>query len=313
MTRTFLLITSLALTGCQGTPPLPPAPTEPGDLVGEVRFPARQVQATLEEVAVAATVSLINAQTNRTESTTLTSQSGAFRLTFGTSFRPSATDSYYLEAVKGLGSNRAGNNAARLRTLARYNQGWTTLTNASAGSGIVLNTATTALCVGTSLRAGTASAVNLASLIGSYESGAGVYTPVTNLSGADFTALESLAEQLLAEDQDPMAGILLTEPSQWAKKNLSGLTLTQLAPSSGTVGTTVTLSGSGFDPVPANNAVRFNDVLATVSGATANTLTVTVPSGATPGPVSVRIAGLTTTGPVFTVTNLVFGGVLGQN
>ncbi|MCS6320310.1 MAG: RHS repeat protein, partial [Nitrospira sp.] len=45
------------------------------------------------------------------------------------------------------------------------------------------------------------------------------------------------------------------------------------------------LQGYGFDPVPANNVVKFNGVTATVSFATAYTLTVIVPAGATTGTV----------------------------
>lgn len=312
MVRRFLLLIVLILAGCQaGLPPVPASPV--ADLAGQVQFPMRSTQATIEEVAVAATVSLINADANRTESTSLTNDLGQFRLTFPTSFRPSATASYYLEAVKGLGSNKAGNSAARVRTLARYDRGWVTITNAVVGGSIVLSTATTALCIGTSLRAGTVKAVDTTTLIGAYDPGPASFTPVTNMSGSDFTALKTLTDQILADDQDPMAGIMLTEPSQWARKNLSGLTLSQLAPSSGAIGTTVTLTGSGFDPTASNNTVRFNGIQATISGASATTLTVTVPAGATPGPVTVQVGAVAATGPTFTVTNLVYGGVVAQN
>lgn len=311
--RLVIFIVALALAGCQSGASPASAPLEPvAALTGQVLFPARTVQATLDDIAVAATVSLINADSNRTESTTLTNSLGAFRLVFPASFRPAATDSFYLEAVKGLGSNRAGNSAARVRTLARFNQGWTTLSNASPGGGIYLNTATTAVCIAASLRGGTASAVDFGSLIGSYDSSAQTYTPVTNLSAADFTALKSLTDQVLLDDQDPLAGIMLTEPGLWSRKNLSGLTLAQLNPTSGKAGDAVTLIGSGFEPTLASNSVRFNGVLASVSGATANTLTVTVPAGATPGPVTVQIGALAATGPTFTVTSLVYGGVTAQ-
>jgi len=312
MARRLLLLVALILAGCQAGWLTAAAPGST-DLAGQVQFPARRVQATIEEVAVAATVSLINADANRTESTTVTNDLGQFRLTFPLSFRPSATASYYLEAVKGLGTNKAGNNAARVRTLAKYNNGWMTITNAAVGGSIVLNTATTALCIGASLRAGTATAVDFSSLIGSYDAGLNAFSPVTNLSASDFNALKTLTDQVLTDNQDPLAGILLNEPSQWSRKNLSGLTLTQLTPSSGAVGATITLIGSGFDPVPGNNTVTFNGVPASVSGATATSLTVTVPAGATPGPVTVQVGAITTTGPTFTVTSLVYGGVSSQN
>jgi hypothetical protein len=57
--------------------------------------------------------------------------------------------------------------------------------------------------------------------------------------------------------------------------------ITSFSPETGTVGTTVTITGSGFDPTPANNIVYFGATRAVVSAATATSLTVTVPYGAT--------------------------------
>jgi hypothetical protein len=58
-------------------------------------------------------------------------------------------------------------------------------------------------------------------------------------------------------------------------------------PASGPSGTTVTIFGSGFNTTATNNTVNFNGVAATVSAATATTLTVTVPAAATTGVISV--------------------------
>ncbi|MCU0382402.1 MAG: 50S ribosomal protein L6, partial [Chitinophagaceae bacterium] len=58
---------------------------------------------------------------------------------------------------------------------------------------------------------------------------------------------------------------------------------------------TVTITGTNFNPPAVNNVVRFNGVLATVTVATPNTLTTTVPSGATTGPISVTVNGVTVT------------------
>ena len=58
-------------------------------------------------------------------------------------------------------------------------------------------------------------------------------------------------------------------------------------PTSGPVGTSVTIFGSGFNTTAASNVVKFNGVAATVTTATATTLTVTVPTGATTGTLSV--------------------------
>lgn len=56
-------------------------------------------------------------------------------------------------------------------------------------------------------------------------------------------------------------------------------------------GRTVTLQGSGFEPVSADNAVAFDGTAATVLAASADgrQLVVTVPSGATTGPISLQV------------------------
>ncbi|HEX9627796.1 MAG TPA: IPT/TIG domain-containing protein, partial [Acidiferrobacterales bacterium] len=73
------------------------------------------------------------------------------------------------------------------------------------------------------------------------------------------------------------------------------LAVTGFTPTSGPVGTSVTLNGSGFSATAANNAVKFNGVAATVTYATANRLVATVPAGATTGPVSVTVGTSTAT------------------
>ena len=62
-------------------------------------------------------------------------------------------------------------------------------------------------------------------------------------------------------------------------------------PENGPVGTTVTISGVGFNPVPSNNAVYFGAVKVPVSGATGTSLTVTVPPGADHKNISVTNLG----------------------
>ncbi len=69
--------------------------------------------------------------------------------------------------------------------------------------------------------------------------------------------------------------------------------ISSFSPTSGGVGTAVSIAGSNFSPIPANNLVFFGAVKANVSSASSNTLTVTVPSGATYQPISVTVNGLT--------------------
>ncbi len=56
-------------------------------------------------------------------------------------------------------------------------------------------------------------------------------------------------------------------------------TITSFAPTSGPVGTTVTITGINFNSTPANNIVFFGATMATVTVASTTSLTVTVPSG----------------------------------
>jgi 6-phosphogluconolactonase (cycloisomerase 2 family) len=72
-------------------------------------------------------------------------------------------------------------------------------------------------------------------------------------------------------------------------------TITSFTPASGAEGYTVTISGTNFIPTPASNTVRFNGTVATVTAASATSLTVTVPTGATSGTISVTNAGGTAT------------------
>jgi hypothetical protein len=81
-------------------------------------------------------------------------------------------------------------------------------------------------------------------------------------------------------------------------------TLTSLSPTSGPVGTTVTLTGTDLAGA---TGVSFNGTAATTfSVVNSTTITATVPAGASTGAVSVTAPGSTATGPTFTViTDLV--------
>jgi YD repeat-containing protein len=60
-----------------------------------------------------------------------------------------------------------------------------------------------------------------------------------------------------------------------------------MTPSTGPVGTTVTITGTGFGPDLSSNTVRFNGTTAAVVAAAVSQLTVLVPTGATSGTISV--------------------------
>ena len=69
--------------------------------------------------------------------------------------------------------------------------------------------------------------------------------------------------------------------------------ITNFSPAGGPIGTTVTITGTNFDPTPANNIVYFGATKATVTAAISTQLTVTVPTGATHEALTVSVGGLT--------------------
>lgn len=71
------------------------------------------------------------------------------------------------------------------------------------------------------------------------------------------------------------------------RRNSSDVSIISFTPSSGLVGSSVTISGTGFSSTPSQNTVQFNGTAATVSSSTANQIVAVVPSGATSGTISV--------------------------
>ncbi len=70
-------------------------------------------------------------------------------------------------------------------------------------------------------------------------------------------------------------------------------TITSFSPALGAIGTTVTISGTNFSSIPADNIVYFGATQATVTSSTATQLSVIVPIGATYQLISVLVNGLT--------------------
>ncbi len=77
--------------------------------------------------------------------------------------------------------------------------------------------------------------------------------------------------------------------------------INSLAPSAGAIGTSVTISGSGFGPIQNGSSVSFNGVLATPSAWNSASITVPVPATATSGNVAVTVGGVNSNGAVFTL------------
>jgi len=80
-------------------------------------------------------------------------------------------------------------------------------------------------------------------------------------------------------------------------------TITGFTPTSGPVGTVITINGTNFSTTAAENTVKIGSAIATVSNPTATKLSATVPEGAVTGKVSVTVDGeMDTSTDNFTVT-----------
>jgi YD repeat-containing protein len=89
--------------------------------------------------------------------------------------------------------------------------------------------------------------------------------------------------------------------SRYSSAQLSIITFT---PGIGTVGTAVTIYGTGFSSTAGQNSVQLNGIAATVQSATTTQIVVIVPSGASTGPITVTTpSGTVTSKTSFTVNN----------
>lgn len=83
--------------------------------------------------------------------------------------------------------------------------------------------------------------------------------------------------------------------------HIQSLKVNSLNPASAGYGSSVTISGTGFSAVKANDQVYFNGVSAVITAVTDTTITATVPVSAGTGPVTVSVNGSAlVTGPIFT-------------
>jgi FG-GAP-like repeat/IPT/TIG domain/Secretion system C-terminal sorting domain len=71
--------------------------------------------------------------------------------------------------------------------------------------------------------------------------------------------------------------------------------ITSFSPASGIIGTSVTIRGTNFNSIPANNIVKFNGSTATVTSSTVTSITTVVPVGAVTGPITVTVGTQTGT------------------
>lgn len=88
-----------------------------------------------------------------------------------------------------------------------------------------------------------------------------------------------------------------------ARAGTGTVSISEVAPHNGPVGSAVTLYGTGFSATPASNTVTFNGTVATVTAASPTQLATAVPAGATTGVITVTTpTGAATSGAAFVVT-----------
>jgi hypothetical protein len=77
--------------------------------------------------------------------------------------------------------------------------------------------------------------------------------------------------------------------------------ITTLSPTSGAVGASITITGSGFGSTQGTSTVKFNGTTASATSWSATSIVATVPAGATTGNVVVTVSGVASAGKAFTV------------
>lgn len=80
-----------------------------------------------------------------------------------------------------------------------------------------------------------------------------------------------------------------------------------LSPTSGVVGTSVTISGSNFGSSQGTSTITFNGVQASVTSRKTGSIAATVPTAATTGSVVVTVGGTASNSVTFTVTPVISG------
>lgn len=335
-----ILVGVLLMAGClkpvttPGTAPAGTAVSQgvaplQGD-IGTMKGYHVQLTDLLNQFAKGASVSLIEVSTGATKGTSIADANGAFVIHFGTAFTPAKADpadtrsvAYYLEAIKGLygqntAPNQAGADAMRLRTLVWYDfgaAGWISLTNKQpANLGIGISTTATAFYINQQLING--QSVSPEAYIGSIDPGLSASAPLDylgagagvvagtgsrDLSATVYGNLFTQVTIAVTNDQDPIHSLVLS-PSGEVVNTQTSFTVTSISPSSGTIGTAVTISGANFEPARMTAAFVGADVALDVGASSATSLKLIVPPGARTGLIRLSLNGINTYTPPFLVT-----------
>ena len=121
---------------------------------------------------------------------------------------------------------------------------------------------------------------------------------IGGIAAASFKASsEGSMDVVLGQGTNGNAPIVVTNPDGNYTYNgftyFSGPVISNFYPSSGAIGSIVTITGSGFNAAQASNVVRFGTTTAEVTTSTANILTVKVPAQSLYQPITVTANGLT--------------------
>ncbi|MBU6428513.1 MAG: DUF839 domain-containing protein [Cyanobacteria bacterium REEB65] len=294
-------------------------------IVGSVRWapadPAVQhTQALLTDVANGATISLIDASTGATVATTVTAANGSFNLTLS-SWVPSANTPYFLEAVKGLpaggSANRAGAAAARVRTMIAFQMAtWVNLSNSAS---VLISPGTTAMCV-IAYDSGLTAAQELG-LMGSINTSSG-FAGNSTISLAAYSQVQSLVNDALAADEDPIAAIAYdstgaSPATQFALKPANVVIDAEVTPTVINPGGTATFFGQNLPGPESTPSIMIGQLpVATWSvNASRSALTVTLPANGYSGLLNITDGQGTWTGPFLgvhgTVGTLAGAGIAG--
>lgn len=202
---------------CQPTTSLLPATTktqasQTTHLTGRVEFPEWAVQQTAGGVVNQATVTLYNAS-NQAIAVGRTDALGTFSLDPGTGFAPAAGDTFVLDAYKSATASGVGSDVLRLRTIVAWGgSGW----NSVSGATLLINAATTAVCVIQGLNAGTMHPRDTLNAVSG-----------TSVTGSAFVdqgpTVSMLVTDLLSKDQDPVARISYADGRYFARPDQAAL------------------------------------------------------------------------------------------
>ncbi len=167
-------------------------------LAGRVEFPDRTVQLIAGGVVNQATVTLYNSS-NQAIAVGRTDAAGAFSLDPGTGFVPAVGDTFVLDAYKTATTSGIGSDVVRLRTIVAWGgAGW----NSVSGSPVLINPATTAVCVIQVLNSGILSPRDTLNTV----TGTSVNSTVPAFAQVG-GSVTTLVTDLLTKDQDPVARI----------------------------------------------------------------------------------------------------------